>query len=160
MRGFGAFFVLGLAALAGCGDVIAPPAPAPDRVEQRAMETPAPRPMVERAEPNAPHQLEKPRKAESKSAPSNKIPAYAIETLKYVRERERAPDGFEGGRNFGNYERLLPQREKGGKAIKYREWDVKPRVQGRNRGAERLVTGSDGSAWYTSDHYKSFLPVE
>jgi guanyl-specific ribonuclease Sa len=29
-----------------------------------------------------------------------------------------------------------------------------------DRGAERLVTGSDGSAWFTADHYRTFLLIE
>ncbi|WP_425552676.1 ribonuclease domain-containing protein [Kribbella alba] len=37
--------------------------------------------------------------------------------------------------------------------------DVNPKVKGVDRGSERLVTGSDGSAWYTTDHYQSFFPV-
>jgi ribonuclease T1 len=31
---------------------------------------------------------------------------------------------------------------------------------GTNRGAERLVTGSDGSAYYTSDHYQTFRRIQ
>ena len=46
-----------------------------------------------------------------------------------------------------------------GKAISYQEWDVNPKVHNVNRGAERLVTGSDGSAYYTSDHYRTFTKV-
>ncbi|MGO9868230.1 MAG: ribonuclease domain-containing protein [Rhodomicrobium sp.] len=41
----------------------------------------------------------------------------------------------------------------------YQEWDVNPRVPGVNRGAQRLVTGSDGSAYYTDDHYKTFTQI-
>jgi len=36
---------------------------------------------------------------------------------------------------------------------------VNPRMPGKNRGPERLVTGSDGSAYYTADHYKSFIKI-
>jgi len=28
-----------------------------------------------------------------------------------------------------------------------------------NRGAERIVTGSDGRAWYTGDHYQHFTEM-
>ena len=31
----------------------------------------------------------------------------------------------------------LPRRDKRGKSIKYQEWDVNPKIQGKNRGAER-----------------------
>ncbi|WP_420829811.1 ribonuclease domain-containing protein [Actinocatenispora thailandica] len=48
----------------------------------------------------------------------------------------------------------------GGNGVTYREWDVNSKVKGVSRGEEeRLVTGSDGSAWYTDDHYKSFYRV-
>ncbi|MEJ7652227.1 MAG: ribonuclease domain-containing protein [Chloroflexia bacterium] len=38
----------------------------------------------------------------------------------------------------------------------YREWDVNPSLSNDKRGLERLGTGSDGSAYYTSDHYHTF----
>jgi hypothetical protein len=31
-----------------------------------------------------------------------------------------------------------------------------PRVPGEGRDDERIVTGSDGSAWYTPDHYDNW----
>ena len=53
----------------------------------------------------------------------------------------------------------MPKTDANGKPITYREWDVNPSQPGVNRGAERLVTGSDGSAWYTSDHYQTFTRI-
>lgn len=50
----------------------------------------------------------------------------------------------------------LPAADASGKPIIYQEWDVNPKQPGRSRDAERIVTGSDGSAWYTGDHYKTF----
>lgn len=41
----------------------------------------------------------------------------------------------------------------------YKEWDINPYKYGQNRGAERIVTGSDGSAWYTPDHYKTWYQM-
>jgi guanyl-specific ribonuclease Sa len=29
-----------------------------------------------------------------------------------------------------------------------------------DRGAERLVTGDDGSAWFTANHYQTFFLIE
>lgn len=52
---------------------------------------------------------------------------------------------------------ILPLVDANGDAITYREWDVNTYVRGQNRGGERLVTGSDGSAYYTTSHYKSFM---
>jgi len=43
--------------------------------------------------------------------------------------------------------------------LHYREWDVNPYVKGVDRGMERLVTGSDGSAYFTSDHFDGFMLV-
>jgi len=88
------------------------------------------------------------------------IPPKALEVLAYIRKHNRAPEGYVGGRKFGNFEKLLPQKTKVGQPIQYREWDVNPKQEGRNRGAERLVTSSDSRAWYTRDHYNSFVEVK
>lgn len=89
-----------------------------------------------------------------------KIPQKVYEVLKYIKENGEAPDGYVGGRKFGNYEKLLPQKDENGHKINYQEWDVNPKKQGRNRGAERLVTGSDNKTYYTKNHYKSFQLVD
>jgi ribonuclease T1 len=88
------------------------------------------------------------------------VPTKALKVLKYVRENGVAMDGYVGGRRFGNFEGLLPKKDKSGKRIDYQEWDVNPKIQGKNRGTERLITGSDGNGYYTGDHYRSFLLVE
>jgi ribonuclease T1 len=105
------------------------------------------------------------RKAEKESTDyqldkQGKVPQKVYEVLKYIKENDSAPEGYVGGRKFGNYEKLLPQKNDNGRRINYQEWDVNPKQQGRNRGAERLVTGSDGRAYYTKNHYKSFINVE
>ncbi|MEV4316132.1 ribonuclease domain-containing protein [Actinocrispum sp. NPDC049592] len=43
-------------------------------------------------------------------------------------------------------------------AITYREYDVHP-YTGADRGPERVVEGSDGSVYYTKDHYNSFKRI-
>lgn len=88
-----------------------------------------------------------------------KAPAYAIETLEYIRKNNAAPSGFVGGRKFGNYEKRLPQKDESGNKIAYQEWDVHPKVAGKNRGAERLVTSID-HAYFTEDHYNTFTQIE
>jgi ribonuclease T1 len=88
------------------------------------------------------------------------VPEKALRVLKYVRENGAAMSGYVGGRRFGNFEGLLPKKDKLGERIDYQEWDVNPKIQGKNRGAERLITGSDGKGYYTGDHYGSFLLVE
>jgi hypothetical protein len=79
--------------------------------------------------------------------------------LEHVDLFETALIGYEGGRRFQNLERNLPRTDRGGRRLSFREWDVNPLRPGVNRGAERMVTGSDGSAYYTSDHYRSFIRI-
>lgn len=100
--------------------------------------------------------------AESKDAPPTLppgVPAKVGAVLSYVDEHGKAMSGYEGGRTFLNLERHLPGTDQRGRRITYREWDVNPLRPGVNRGAERLVTGSDGAAYYTKDHYESFLEI-
>jgi dienelactone hydrolase len=87
------------------------------------------------------------------------VPDKVVKVLEYVDKHGEPMDGYEGGRTFGNFERRLPQTDDKGRRIKYREWDVNPHKPGVNRGAERLVTGSDGSAHYTDDHYATFKRI-
>ena len=87
------------------------------------------------------------------------VPAKVATVLRHIDTSRKAPPGHEGGRTFHNEEKRLPQKDKKGNAISYQEWDVNPKVQGVNRGAERLVTGSDGSAYYTNDHYRTFTKL-
>lgn len=88
------------------------------------------------------------------------IPSHVMDVLQIVQSTGKAPKNFVGGRTFQNREKRLPKTDRNGKKIKYREWDVNRKVKGKNRGAERLVTGSDGSAYFTDDHYNSFKKIE
>jgi guanyl-specific ribonuclease Sa len=67
--------------------------------------------------------------------------------------------GTKGGGVFINREGLLPATDVSGRPITYQEWDLNPKVPGGARDAERIVTGSDGSAWYTDRHYGSFRRI-
>lgn len=87
---------------------------------------------------------------------SGEIPSKVYEVLSYIKSNGKAIEGYVGGRRFGNYEKLLPQEDEDGKKIKYQEWDVNPKIKGKNRGTERIVTGSDGKSYYTNDHYRTF----
>ncbi|MGY0035488.1 ribonuclease domain-containing protein [Pedobacter sp. NJ-S-72] len=78
------------------------------------------------------------------------VPQKAYTVADYVAKNGRAPQGYVGGTVFQNREGLLPQ------GTAYKEYDVNPKVSGQNRGAERIVIGSDGSRYYTGDHYASF----
>ena len=82
------------------------------------------------------------------------IPESARETLKALTSRHGDPlPGYVGGRAFQNRERTLPRG-------RYREYDVHPKVPGKNRGAERIVIDQrTGKAYYTADHYRTFIPM-
>jgi ribonuclease T1 len=116
----------------------APPAvaePAPDRSAAPPAATPAVRPRA--AGHAAPAALDR-----------------ARDVLAAIVERDGAPlPGYVGGREFHNRERRLP-------AGRYREYDVHPQVTGRDRGPERLVVEQrTGRAYYTGDHYRTFVPL-
>ena len=87
------------------------------------------------------------------------MPEKAIKVLEYVDKNNEPMENYEGGRTFGNFEKHLPAADDKGTKIKYREWDVNEHKPGVNRGVERLITGSDGSAYYTDDHYKTFKKI-
>ncbi len=89
-----------------------------------------------------------------------KVPTYVLETLQFIRRNGHAPEEYVGGREFQNKEKHLPAKNDQNKRIRYSEWDVHPKVKGQNRGPERLVTGSDHSAYFTKDHYKTFLKID
>jgi guanyl-specific ribonuclease Sa len=92
-----------------------------------------------------------------------RFPAKVDRVLKAIDETGKAPAGYIGGRPYENHarrgEQPLPRVDRDGDSITYQTWDVNPEVPGRGRGAERLVTGSDGSAYYTPDDYKTFVTV-
>ncbi|WP_336671218.1 ribonuclease domain-containing protein [Tsukamurella sp. USMM236] len=97
------------------------------------------------------------------SAPSNSaVPARVLATLARIDAGTWPPkdgSGTQGGRNFGNFEKRLPATDKQGKRAKYTEWDVNVKKSGRGRDAERIITGADGGAWYTLDHYETFTRI-
>ena len=101
-----------------------------------------------------------PGNAGSNSNSTAQVPGYAIDVLNFVRKHGEAPDNYVGGREFQNKEGRLPKKDGQGHKLHYSEWDVHPKVQGQNRGPERLITGSDHSAWYTANHYKTFQKIE
>lgn len=88
------------------------------------------------------------------------VPAHVLEVLNFIRRNGQSPEGYVGGKEFLNREKKLPAKAPDGKRIRYSEWDVHPKVKGENRGPDRLVTGSDHSAWYTKNHYKTFIKIE
>lgn len=82
------------------------------------------------------------------------LPAEAQHTYALVKRGGPFPYSRDGV-VFGNYERLLPQQERG----YYREYTV-PTPGAANRGARRLIAGGRGVVfYYTADHYRSFKRV-
>lgn len=84
---------------------------------------------------------------------AKELPKEAITTLSLIDAGGPFPYDKDGS-VFGNLEKLLPQRPRG----YYREYTV-PTPGSRDRGARRLVVGSDGDVYYTADHYESFRQV-
>lgn len=85
---------------------------------------------------------------------ASKAPAKAYKALDYVRKSKgAAPPGYKGGRIFKNREGHLPRNGN------YREYDVDPNT-GMGRNSERIVVDqTTGDAWYTADHYASFIKL-
>lgn len=100
-----------------------------------------------------------PSKSKNKPAEQHdqeEIPNYVYNVYTYVQEHGEAPQGYVGGRIFQNRENRLPKFTNDHQKIKYREWDVHPKQEHQNRGAERLITSNTLEAYYTNDHYRTF----
>ncbi|MDI9885741.1 ribonuclease domain-containing protein [Streptomyces sp. HNM0645] len=81
------------------------------------------------------------------------LPPEARETLRLIDDRGPFPYRKDGS-TFGNFEGILPERERG----HYREYTV-PTPGERDRGARRIVTCREGEVYYTDDHYETFRVV-
>lgn len=97
--------------------------------------------------------LDRPRSTEATPV-FRSAPQKAYDLLQRLEERDGSPlPGYVGGREFQNRERRLPRG-------RYREYDVNPRIRGRGRDAERIVIEQrTGKAYYTGDHYRTFVPL-
>ncbi len=135
------FIIVGLCFLS-CGQ--SSQQESPTKIEQKAPNSPSNSQTDDKTPPNVANE---------------RIPTKVYKVLQYVREHHEAMPNYVGGRVFQNRERRLPIKDSVGKKIKYQEWDVNPKQGGVNRGAERLVTGSDNRVWYTNDHYQTFVEV-
>ena len=81
------------------------------------------------------------------------LPPEARATLSLIEKGGPYPYPRDGA-VFGNYERLLPLRNRG----YYREYTV-PTPGSNNRGARRIVAATGGEYYYTDDHYRSFRRI-
>lgn len=82
------------------------------------------------------------------------LPPEARATLALIQAGGPFPYDRDGA-TFGNRERLLPRHPGGW----YREYTV-PTPGEDDRGARRIVTGRDGTVYWTADHYGSFSVVQ
>ena len=81
------------------------------------------------------------------------LPPEGVDTLRLIKDGGPFPYSKDGV-TFQNREGILPQQKSGF----YQEYTVE--TPGSNdRGARRIVTGKDGSRFYTDDHYDSFREV-
>src|SRR5262249_10571652 len=82
------------------------------------------------------------------------VPEKARRVLAEIQKRHGEPlPGYVGGRTFGNREQRLPHGN-------YREYDVNPKKPGKSRGTERIVIEQrTGKAYYSRDHYDTFVPM-
>jgi ribonuclease T1 len=88
----------------------------------------------------------------SKHPDAGAVPGKAFDVLAYVRRTGEAPEGYVGGRVFENREGRLPADGD------YREFDVDPHNGQRN--ADRIIVEwNTKKAWYTGDHYQTFIPM-
>ncbi|MFD5714858.1 putative T7SS-secreted protein [Streptomyces pharetrae] len=68
------------------------------------------------------------------------------------------PKPFENSGRNGAYK--LPEFDSQGNAIRYTEWGTVQSIDNPKWGGERIVTGSDGSAYYTPTHYQTYIVME
>ena len=70
--------------------------------------------------------------------------------------------GTNAGRTFKNNKNDLLNVDNYGNTITYKEYDVNSKIPGSGRDAERFVRGSDGSVYYTDNHYSpgSFIKIK
>ena len=82
------------------------------------------------------------------------LPTEAKNTVALIKQGGPFPYAKDGT-TFGNFEKRLPQRDRGF----YKEYTVKT-PGSRDRGARRVVAARDGEFYYTDDHYNSFRRIK
>ncbi len=130
-----------------------PPAAPPN---QASPTTPTPKP----EEPNG-------QKASKGQAPSGGKPSLQDRIRDRVAQiRTGSNDGCRAPKPFQNRpqpgHQMLPRTDSNGKSISYTEYDLNPAVGADKAGfgMQRIVIGSDGRAYYTGNHYRSFTEVK
>ena len=90
----------------------------------------------------------------SSRSPSSTSSRGSAATLELIRDGGPYPFDEDDG-IFANRERILPRQARG----YYREYTVVT-PGSRDRGARRIISGTDGDRYYTDDHYDSFRQIE
>lgn len=83
------------------------------------------------------------------------LPAEAGATWKLIEANGPFPYPRNDGVTFQNREKRLPAKDSG----YYKEYTV-PTPGSKDRGARRIVTGSEKEVFYTGDHYSTFVVVD
>lgn len=83
------------------------------------------------------------------------LPAQAAQTIALIRKGGPFPYPRNDGVVFSNNEHLLPKEPSG----YYHEYTV-PTPGASTRGTRRIITGTDGTFYYTADHYEHFEVVD
>ncbi len=83
------------------------------------------------------------------------LPAQAAATVRLIEAGGPFPYPRDDGVVFHNDEHRLPGEADGW----YREYTV-PTPGSPDRGARRIITGRDGTYWWTGDHYETFERIE
>ncbi|HET7800471.1 MAG TPA: ribonuclease domain-containing protein [Humibacillus xanthopallidus] len=83
------------------------------------------------------------------------LPPEARATLALIRSGGPFPYPRSDNQTFANREQLLPSEPRG----YYKEFTVITPGSG-DRGARRIITGSQGERYWTADHYASFSRIE
>lgn len=66
---------------------------------------------------------------------------------------------MKAGKKWENLDQDLPILDSVGRSITYQEWDLDQKIINEDRTKRRFVTGSDGSAYYTNEHYSEFIKI-
>ena len=88
------------------------------------------------------------------------IPQKVYDVLNYITLHKQAMPNYVGGRIFQNREKKLPIYSSNQIRINYQEWDVNPKKEGINRGSERLISSDIETAYYTNNHYRTFIKIK
>ncbi|WP_082606146.1 ribonuclease domain-containing protein [Nocardioides sp. Root190] len=79
------------------------------------------------------------------------LPPEAVQTVELIEDGGPYPYPGKDGSTFGNFEGVLPDRQRG----YYAEYTVEtPGLS--HRGARRIIAGDGGELYWTEDHYESF----